>query len=144
LHVYETGKPAKGIDWEIIKVDGLKSYLNASVTLMTDAAGNPIGFRGIARDMTQRKQSEIALRESETKYRQLLNHAPSGIYEIDLAHGKFGSVNDVMCEYTGYTRDELLSMNALDILTEESQKKSVERQNRILKGQQVPASVEHK
>jgi hypothetical protein len=35
-------------------------------------------------------------------------------------------------------------MNALDILTEESQKKSVERQNRILKGQQVPASVEHK
>jgi PAS domain S-box-containing protein len=142
--VYETGKPAKGIDWEIIKVDGFKSYLNASVTLMTDAAGNPIGFRGIARDMTERKQSEIALRESEAKYRQLLNHAPSGIYEIDLAHGKFVSVNDVMCEYTGYTRYELLSMNALDILTEESQKKSVERQNRILKGQQVPASVEHK
>jgi PAS domain S-box-containing protein len=142
--VYETGKPAKGIDWEIIKVDGSKSYLNASVTLMADADGKPIGFRGIARDMTQRKQSEIALQESEAKYRQLLNHAPSGIYEIDLAHGKFISVNDVMCEYTGYTRHELLSMNAFDILTEKSQEKSLERLDRLLKGQHVPASVEYK
>ncbi|MGD9205717.1 MAG: PAS domain S-box protein, partial [Desulfobacterales bacterium] len=142
--VYETGKPAKGIDWEIIKVDGSKSYLNASVTLMADADGKPIGFRGIARDMTQRKQSEIALQESEAKYRQLLNHAPSGIYEIDLAHGTFISVNDVMCEYTGYTRHELLSMNAFDILTEKSQEKSLERLDRLLKGQHVPASVEYK
>ncbi|MGD9417216.1 MAG: PAS domain S-box protein, partial [Desulfobacterales bacterium] len=87
---------------------------------------------------------EIALQESEAKYRQLLNHAPSGIYEIDLAHGTFISVNDVMCEYTGYTRHELLSMNAFDILTEKSQEKSLERLDRLLKGQHVPASVEYK
>ena len=142
--VYETGEPANGFDWEIIKVDGSKRHLNASVTLMTDAAGNPIGFRGIARDMTQRKQAEIALRESEAKYRQLLNHAPSGIYEIDLASGKFVSVNDVMCEYTGYSRHELLSMNAYNILTEESHKKSLARIERIQKGQPVPTSIEYK
>lgn len=142
--VYETGNSAKGFDWEIIKVDGSKSHLNASVTLMRDASGNPIGFRGIARDMTQRKQSEIALRESEAKYRQLLNHAPSGIYEIDLANGKFLSVNDVMCEYTGYTRRELLSMNVFDILAEGSQKESLERLNKLSQDQHGPASVEHK
>ena len=142
--VYETGEPAKGFDWEIFKVDGTRCHLDASVTLMKDASGNPIGFRGIVRDMTQRKQSEKALRESEARYRQLLNHAPSGIYEIDLASGKFVSVNDVMCEYTGYTRHELLTMNALDILTEESQKKSLERFDRIQKGEAVPASVEYK
>ena len=142
--VYETGEPAKGFDWEIFKVDGSKGHLDASVTLIKDARGKPFGFRGIVRDMTQRKKSEIALRESEAKYRQLLNHAPSGIYEIDLAQGKFVSVNDVMCEYTGYTRHELLSMNALDILTEESQKKSLERLQNLQKGQDVPASVEYK
>ena len=142
--VYETGEPAQGSDWEISKADGSKKHLNASVTLMTDASGHPIGFRGIARDMTQRKQAEIALRESETKYRQLLNHAPSGIYEIDLASGKFVRVNDVMCEYTGYSRHELLSMNAIDILAEESQKKSLERINRIQRGQPVPTSIEYK
>ncbi|MDX1707639.1 MAG: PAS domain S-box protein [Desulfobacterales bacterium] len=142
--VYETGKPAKGFDWEVFKVDGSKGHLDTSVSLMLDSQGKPIGFRGIVRDMTQRKQSENALRESEAKYRQLLNHAPSGIYEIDLVNGKFVSVNDVMCEYTGYTRHELLSMNALDILTEESQKKSIERLDKIMKGATVPASVDYK
>ncbi|MBT8331271.1 MAG: PAS domain S-box protein, partial [Deltaproteobacteria bacterium] len=115
--VYETGEPAKGLDWEIFKVDGTRGHLDASVTLMKSTNGKPIGFRGIVRDMTQRKQSERALRESEARYRQLLNHAPSGIYEIDLTNGKFVSVNDVMCEYTGYTRHELMAMNAFDILT---------------------------
>ncbi|MBW2518483.1 MAG: PAS domain S-box protein, partial [Deltaproteobacteria bacterium] len=142
--VYKTGEPAKGFDWEIFKVDGSKGHLDASVTLMKDTNGVPIGFRGIVRDIAQRKQSENALRESEARYRQLLNHAPSGIYEIDLINGKFVSVNDVMCEYTGYTRHELLSMNALDILTEEGQTKSLERFDRIQKGEKVPASVEYK
>ena len=142
--VYKTGVPAKGFAWEIFKVDGTRVHLDASVTLMKDAIGSPIGFRGIVRDMTQRKKSENALRESEARYRQLLNHAPSGIYEIVLTNEKFVSVNDVMCESTGYTRHELLSMNAFDILTEESQKKSLERLDRIQKGEKVPASVEYK
>jgi PAS domain S-box-containing protein len=142
--VYRTGEPARAFDWEVFKVDGSKGHLDTSVSLMRDTKGNPIGFRGIIRDMTKRKRSEIALRESEAKYRQLLNHAPSGIYEIDLASGKFISVNDVMSEYTGYTRQELMSMNALDILSEDSRKKTMERFSRVLKGQDVPASVEYK
>ncbi|MGD9090076.1 MAG: PAS domain S-box protein, partial [Desulfobacterales bacterium] len=142
--VYKTGESAKGFDWEIFRVDGSRGHLDASVSLMKDSHGNAIGFRGIVRDITQRKQSENALRESEAKYRQLLNHAPSGIYEIDLTNGKFVNVNDVMCEYTGYTRHELLSMNALDILTEEGQKKSFERFDKIQKGEKVPASIEYK
>ena len=106
--------------------------------------GNPIGFRGIARDVTRQKKSEIALRESEAKYRQLVNHAPAGIYEVDFIEGKFTNVNDVMCEYTGYTRQELLNMSALDILTEDSQKIFLERADRILKGQKVSSSAEFK
>ena len=142
--VYETGKATKGFDWEVIKVDGSKSHVDASVSLMTDPEGIPTGFCGIARDVTKHKQSEIALRESEAKYRQLVNHAPAGIYEVDFIEGKFVSVNDVICEYTGYTRQELLCMSALDILTENSQKKFLERLDKILKGQKVPSSVEFK
>jgi PAS domain S-box-containing protein len=142
--VYETGNPTKGFDWEIIKVDGSKSHMDASVSLMTDPEGNRIGFCGIARDVTKHKQSEMALRESEAKYRQLVNHAPAGIYEVDYIGGKFVSVNDVICEYTGYTRQELLSMSPLDILPQEGQKKFIERLDKIFKGQKVPASVEYK
>jgi PAS domain S-box-containing protein len=142
--VYETGKPTRCFDWEIIKSDGTKRQVDASVSLMQDDKGNPVGFRGIARDITKQKQSEIALRESEAKYKQLVNHAPAGIYEVDFIRGKFTSVNDVICEYTGYTRQELLNMSALDILTEDSQKIFLKRLDKIFKGQKVPSSAEFK
>jgi PAS domain S-box-containing protein len=142
--VYETGKPTKGFDWEITKVDGSKRQVDASVSLITDIEGNPAGFRGIVRDITKKKQSERDLRESEAKYRQMVNLAPAGIYEVDFIEGKFISVNDVICEYTGYTRQELLGMSALDILTADSQRKFLEYLEKIMKGHQVPSSFEFK
>jgi PAS domain S-box-containing protein len=142
--VYETGKPAKGFDWEIIKVDGTRRQVDASVSLITDENGNRIGFRGIARDITERKLAEKALGESEEKYRQLVNHAPTGIYRVDFNTGKLISVNDVMCEYTGYTKEELLNMSALDFLTEESQKHFLDRLDRLFNGRQIPRTVEYR
>jgi PAS domain S-box-containing protein len=140
--VYKTGEPVRIFDWEIIQVNGAKSHVDASVSLMTDRKGNPIGFRGIARDVTRQKQSELALRESEAKYRQLVNHAPAGIYEVDFVGGKFVSVNNVICEYTGYTRQEILSMSPLDIMTEDSRKKFIERRDSLFKGRKIPLSAE--
>jgi PAS domain S-box-containing protein len=88
--------------------------------------------------------SEEALKHSEEKYRQLANHAPTGIYKVDFNTGKLVSVNDVMCEYTGYTEEELLNMSALDFLTEESQKRFLDRLDNLLNGKQIPRTVEYK
>ncbi len=88
--------------------------------------------------------SEEALKHSEAKYRQLANHAPTGIYKVDFNTGKLVSVNDVMCEYTGYTEEELLNMSALDFLTEESQKRFLDRLDNLLNGKQIPRTVEYK
>ena len=142
--IYETGKPAKGFDWEIIKVDGTRRQVDASVSLITDEDGNRIGFRGIARDITERKLAEKALSESEEKYKQLVNHAPTGIFRVDFNTGKLISVNDVISEYTGYTKEELLNMSALDFLTEESQKHFLDRLNRLVNGRQIPRTVEYR
>jgi PAS domain S-box-containing protein len=142
--VYETGNPAKGFDWEITTVEGSKRQVEASVSLITDKEGNRIGFRGIARDMTHRKQTEKDLKEKEEKYKQLVNHAPAGIYEVDFTTGKLISANDVMCEYTGYTKNELLNLNALDLLTEESQIKLLDRMDKLSKGDKIAGSIEYK
>ena len=142
--VYKTGEPARGFDWEIIKGEGSRGHLDASVSLITDEAGNRIGFRGIARDITERIQAEKDLRESEEKYRQLVNHAPAGIYEVDFTKGKLVSVNDVMSEYTGYSKDELLNMNTLDFLTRESQEQMTDRITRLMNGEKIYDSIEYK
>ena len=118
--------------------------MDTSVTLITDGAGNPIGFRGIARDITDRKQAEKDLRESEEKFRQLVNYSPAGIYEVDFTKGKLVSVNDVMSEYTGYSKDELLDMSAPDFLTRESQKQMQDRIARLMKGERIYGSAEYK
>jgi PAS domain S-box-containing protein len=55
--VYETGEHLKEIDWQITTKDGTKRYIEASASLLKDSSGKPIGFRGVIRDITERKFS---------------------------------------------------------------------------------------
>lgn len=56
--VYKTGIPTKAFDWELIRKDGSIRILETSVSLVRDANGWPVGFFGIGRDITERKQME--------------------------------------------------------------------------------------
>jgi len=66
----------------------------------------------------QRKWSQTALKASEARYRQLVQHAPAGICEFDLQHKRFIGVNDIMCSYTGYSQAEFLALNPQTLLPE--------------------------
>lgn len=57
------------------------------------------------------------LHDSAEQYRYLVTYSPAGICEIDIATGNFTFVNDVICHYSGYTREELMKMNPLDLIT---------------------------
>ena len=56
--VYTTGEPYRAHDWEITRKDGTKRIHESSVSLMKNEQGERIGFRGITRDVTQRKRLE--------------------------------------------------------------------------------------
>lgn len=58
LRVYNTGEATKAFDWEVITRDGAKKIVEASVTLIRDVKGIPAGFRGVVRDITDRKRAE--------------------------------------------------------------------------------------
>jgi len=60
--VYKSGEPAKEFDWEIIRTNGSKRYVEASVSLIKDSKGQGVGFRGIVRDITERKRAEEKLK----------------------------------------------------------------------------------
>lgn len=60
--VFETGKPTKKMEWEIIAKSGRKKQVELSVSLIRDAQGKPQGFRGIISDVTERRRSEEIIR----------------------------------------------------------------------------------
>jgi PAS domain S-box-containing protein len=55
---YTTGEPYRSFDWEILRKDGTKRFVESSVSLLRDLKGERIGFRGIVRDITERKLAE--------------------------------------------------------------------------------------
>ena len=84
--VYTTGKPDKGFDWEIIGKDGSKRYVEASVSLRKDSEGQPIGFRGIARDVSERKQAEEERIELEYQLHRAQKMESLGLMAGGIAH----------------------------------------------------------
>ncbi|MGD9139190.1 MAG: PAS domain S-box protein [Desulfobacterales bacterium] len=108
--VYHTGLAAKAIDWELIRKDGTSCIIEVSVSLKKNKNAQPIGFLGIARDITQRKKMEQALKESEHRYRTIIENIEDGYYEVDLA-GNYIFFNSSMARITGYTHEEMMGMN---------------------------------
>jgi PAS domain S-box-containing protein len=105
-----TGKPITGLEWEVITKSGVKIPVEASASLRYDAAGNPVGFKGIVRDVSERHKAQEALRRSEEKYRTILESIQEGYLELDLA-GNVVFFNNFSCRLLGYSRSELLGMN---------------------------------
>jgi PAS domain S-box-containing protein len=95
--VYRTGEPTKEFDWEVFRKDGTKVFGEISVSLIKDSKGKPIGFRGIARDITERKRAEEALRNSEERFRIAAKSSSDLIWDWGILDGNlewFGNIDE--------------------------------------------------
>jgi diguanylate cyclase (GGDEF)-like protein len=69
--LYKTGEPVKASDIKIIRKTGAKGFNEVSVSLIRDAEGKPIGFRGISRDVTARKEAEEKIQSLNAELEQM-------------------------------------------------------------------------
>ena len=128
--VYTTGQPARGFEFEVIRKDGTKLVTSSSVSLITDSQGQPTGFRGVVRNVTEQRKAEEALRQSEEKYRTILESIEHGYFEVDI-RGNFTFFNDSMCKILGYSRNEMIGMNNRQYMDKENARKVYQAFNRV-------------
>jgi PAS domain S-box-containing protein len=98
--VYTTGKPSSGFDWQFIKKDGTKRFVETSVSLIRDVAGKPTGFRGILRDITERKETEAERKMLEQRAQVASRLSTMG----EMASGIVHEINNPLTSVIGFAQ----------------------------------------
>ena len=113
---------AEGNNWRMefrwIARDGSIVWVESQAIVIRNESGRPAGLRGLSLDITERKNAELAVRESESRFRSLFQAVPQPVWVYDLETLRFLKVNDAAIRQYGYTNDEFLSMSVKDIRPE--------------------------
>jgi PAS domain S-box-containing protein len=141
--VYQTGVPNRGFPWKSTLKDGSHGFGETSISPLRNSKGEIVGFCGITRDITERKQAEEALRQSEEKYRTVLDEIGDAYFEVDLK-GTFTFVNDQMTQHLQYSKEELLGMNYKTFTAKEEIKNVYETYNQVYRTGEPSLSFGHK
>jgi len=123
--VYKTGVPNKGFPWKTIRKDGSLGFAETSVSLLRDEKGEIIGFRGVGRDVTERKEAEEKLRQSRENYRALFDSSVIGAVVVDAETMKIVMANQATLKMFGFSSPEA-GVNPLDFIPPEEREKNIE------------------
>ncbi len=126
-----TGRPFE-IDAEGIRVDGTKAWFTTRGEAVRDSHGNIDHLRGTIQDITDRKIAEQALRESEGRYRSLVESSHDWIWEVD-ANGRYTYVGPQCRRIFGYEPEEILGRKPFDLMPTEEATKIAEAFEQIAK-----------
>ncbi|HMA61236.1 MAG TPA: PAS domain S-box protein, partial [bacterium] len=113
------------IEYRIKDVDGNWHWLHDRCISVREENGEKI-IEGLATDITVRKKAEEALRESENKFRSLVEQAAEMLFLHD-TKGNIVDINNTAVDKTGYSRKELLNMNVLDIDVDKDEKEAKQK-----------------
>lgn len=101
-------------EYRVVRPDGALRWVHTRSRVSVGPDGQPTLVTGVATDITDRKQADEALRDSEARLRGILRQSPAGIVQTDPA-GRMTLVNQRWCEMLGWPEAELLGMSVLDI-----------------------------
>jgi PAS domain S-box-containing protein len=116
--VYKTGRPLRDFDRRIIRKDRTYAYAQSSVFPIRDDRGEIVGFRGVRHDVTERRQAEERLKESEGRYRLLFETSPDCITQLD-REGRYLTANPATSESLGVKLEELIGKTVFEVMPRE-------------------------
>ncbi|MEN6317374.1 MAG: PAS domain S-box protein [Syntrophaceae bacterium] len=121
------------IEKRFIRKDGTIVFTNISVGCVRRTDGSVDYALVLLEDITERKQAEEALRESEGRFRSTFEQAAVGIAHVS-AEGDFIRVNQRFCDIVGYSREEMLKLTFQDITHPDDLERDLHYVQQVLKG----------
>jgi PAS domain S-box-containing protein len=129
--------------WRVRK-DGTRFWANVVITAMRDEKGELRGFSKVTRDVTERKQMEQLLQESEERHRKLFENNPHPTWVFDRESLKFLAVNAAAVRNYGYTQEEFAAMTIKEIRPPQDIPKMLEAVSLVEEGKSSTGVWRHK
>lgn len=122
---------------EDITKDGKRILVQVDWNYKRDDAGRIVGFTSVISDITERQRAEEALRESEERYRSLVEKSEEIIFSIT-TEGRFNFLNPAFSHVTGWKTDEWVGRSFEDLVHPDEQPSVQARFARVMKGETLP------
>ncbi len=116
---------------KILTKRGKERDIEVTWNYLRDTKGGVVGFLSVLTDITVRKQTDEALRNSNRKYSAIVENANDAIYLIDPETQKILEVNDTACKMTGYSKEELKRMYVYELHPEDERALLPEKFNEV-------------
>jgi PAS domain S-box-containing protein len=120
--------------YQFVTTDGEERWFQWRDRLICDGSGNPLEYQGVGRDITEEKRSQIALQESEERFRAIFEHSPSPIIMFFYETMKFTQANPAYLEMVGYSLEELRELSLTQITHPDDIKNSTEGVSQLAEG----------
>jgi PAS domain S-box-containing protein len=141
FHLKLTGEHIPKRDDRIyVKKDGSKIFVSIDDRLEYGPDGKVLGVRTTMVDISQQKRAEDALRESEEKYRNVVERSNDGI--VIIQDGVIKYANPSLAEMTGYDADEAIDTPFTNYIDPDEAEEAVDLYRRRMAGERVPARYE--
>ena len=126
-----------GFESQVYRKDGSVIWISESTRAVRDESGELQYYEGTVEDITERKLAQEALRESEERYRELVETAPDVIYTLS-PQGTITSLNPSFESITGWSRSEWQGKPFTDLIHPDDLAPATEQFQRVLQGEIPP------
>jgi two-component system sensor histidine kinase/response regulator len=131
------------IEYRVRRRDGEYRWFKTRGMPVRDSNGTIIKWFGTGTDITELRETQEALRDSERRFRVFVDHAADAFYLTD-EKGRILDVNGRACEALGYTRDEVIGMTPSDFVSDLNFTVVEDRVRRLLAGETIRFEDEYR